>query len=520
MGWFNDLYHWGKSALQGRKAQACFNYSYATISYSLRQVAAIPSTLSSVVRNPAARKITQHVLRIAVEDLIPLILVSQFLDSINQPLQQPNEEEQDFEWASSQFALTTCIRLLSTLGQAYKLRKQIQFFARTTMVVVEAPNLLNQVQQRSHFDVCLEEKCTSLRFAQGALRDNISYLFTEAAIAGLGYIPYIGDPLKMSLGVYHKGRYALTVLMPEVCNRHHVTYLREHSELALSIGLNHYLLTWALAHSIHKFSGFSPSLYQNEVAQLSLILQMLIASHITLPKPSASSKRSGFDPVLMYQNTIGFCIDTFLLGLKIKIERSMKEGPKRSFKEVINRLPIKRALYWSHRIETNKGFQLLSPRLLHDINHFKSDPIIKSNWKTFHKSIVYFLYQIELKSQSKLVKVTATLPKLSSIISNKIYGTPKVLTQAALSLLQDPDFINYVRQAKIYLIEIETSYSTKQTLEGDWAMISLDRKEKEASHSPAKPPDGFFSDKKERNKPPAIDAEWEMIDPKAPTDFF
>jgi hypothetical protein len=279
MGWLSDGYNWVKGLWSSDTATEVYNYSYTTMAYSLQQVGAVPSLVRSAVSHEPTQQLLSHLGRIAVEDLVPITLVNYANQLLQSSGQQYLDDYEDDTLLSAHTLLVSTLYLLQAATWAFKTRQQTQFLIRSAVLTIEAPGLVNEAHENPRFSICKKEECSTLRFAQGSVRDLVTYLATEGAISLLSYTPVIGGPLSSSLSVYHRGRYVLTVVLPEVCNRHQITYLKENSELALSLGLGHFASSSLVNSVIHSMTGIPLTLYGNQVEQLMLITHMLLAAY-------------------------------------------------------------------------------------------------------------------------------------------------------------------------------------------------------------------------------------------------
>lgn len=436
MGWFDSLKNWGKDVWEHPSASHVARFSYNTLIHFCEQVAALPKALYSAVMHPPTRTVASHLLRIAAEDVVPMALATYANNLAQHHGQAYLDARKEQDWWSIDTVLITGLYALHTAAWIYTTRKEMQFLVRTAVVTIEAPTLLNAARQTPPMTVCVDEQCSSLRYIQGTGRDTVAYVATQAALYLLNYIPVVGAPLATSLTVYHRGRYVLTVVLPEVCNRHQMEYLREYPELALSLGLSHWGASWIANTYIQSFTGIPTPLYAPAVIQMLLVAQISLAAHLHLPAPVKKSSRSALDPLTLYQDFIGFLFDVMSLGLKIKIPRMMKAQQSNNMKEFLMNLPWsdwsgKGNRLWHHPLLTHT----LVPRLLHSRNAFLLDPIIEANWKNLQKTLIGTLKEIEKIADKRSVKFAGAAPNGTANAIWLMFGLPKFITKLLLQLI-------------------------------------------------------------------------------------
>ena len=436
MGWFDSLKEWGKNVWEHPSASYVAKFSYNTLVHFCEQLGALPKALYSAVMHPPTRTVASHLLRITLEDVVPMALATYTNDVAQRHGRAYLDARHEQNWWSVDTVLITGLYALNTVAWIYTTRKEMQFLVRTLVVTIEAPPLLNAARQTRAMTVCIEEECSFLRRWQGNGRDTAAYFATGAALYLLNYVPGIGAPLATSLTAYHRGRYVLTVVLAEVCNRHQMEYLREYPELAFSLGLSHWGASWIANTYIQAFTGIPTQFYAPAVTQMLLVAQIALAAHLHLPSPVQKSSRSVFDPLTLYQDGIGFLFDVMSLGLKTKIPRMMKAQQSSNLKEFLMNLPWsdwskKGKLIWHHPLVTNT----LVPRLLHNRNAFLLDPIIEANWKSLQQTLTSTLKGIEKAAEKRSVKWAGTAPNGTANTLWLMYGFPKFITKFLLQLI-------------------------------------------------------------------------------------
>jgi hypothetical protein len=402
--------------------------------------------VNSMMHNVPTNTVARHLLQIAREDILPLVLVTYTNQLIQSHGKNYLEEEPAYPWLS----IKTALQIALYLGQAgtwiYKTQKQTQLLVHSAIVTLEAPILLNKSRILAPSNVCLEAQCSTLRFAQGSVRDIVTFFATEFVISLIGYVPIAGGTTASVLSIYHRGRYVLTIVLPEVCNRHQVIYLKEHSELALSLGLGHFSSSFLLNKALEMSTGIPQIYYKSAIDQLLLIVQMSVAAHLHLPQPQKESKRTLPDPVLLYQDLIGFLFDVMLLGLKLKIPRMMNARETEAFKESLKQLPWDNILKFLQLIHDHPAAQILLPKLLRSTELFLADPIIAYDWEALRTCMITILETIEALNQHLAIRLSSLAPEAASTLVQAVFGTPKFINKTLLQLIIDPDVIAVIRK--------------------------------------------------------------------------
>ena len=457
ISWLKGASSWVTSIWEHKNTKSTIasvtEYSYNTVVYLFEQFGAIPRVLHSTLQKKTNRAVAGHLLRIAAEDLVPLVLVSVTHDYLQTRGQAYLDDDPDNAVLSADFLLQMSLYLLQTAAWAYSVRKKTQLLVRTSIVTLEAPSLLNQMKNTQDMSICLDEKCSSLRFAQGSIRDLGAYWSTEGAIACVRYFPVVGVSLASVLSVYHRGRYVLATALPNVCNRHQIVYMQEHSELALSLGVAQATSAWLIQSLVETLTGIPSVLYSSAIDQLLLIAQMNVATHLTLPIAKNKSTRQLLDPVFYYQKAVGFTLDLLLLGLKIKIPR-MLEGsqPGTHMKEFLRQIPESKFLHAAKKLHQTKMARIFLPRLLHSTNAFIHDPIIQYHWPQVQSMLINYLKTIESLREHPAIIASSSMPEVSSALMISLFGTPKYITKFILQLVTDDDVIEWLRATR-YAIE-------------------------------------------------------------------
>lgn len=453
MGWWDKwntvkdtVSGWGKSAWNNASLSSAVNgvanFSYNTVSRVLEGVPAglklMRAATFSDIPEETKEKISNLAkggARIIVEDAIPLTVISYFYQVLAQQGENYLEENPDEDWLSANTALSMGLFLMWGAHWIYSTRKQTQIAVRTTVLALEAGGVFNSIRQTPSMDLCIEKKCTTLRFLKGSFRDIIEYWATKAAIAFIGYVPVVGGKLAAVFDVYHNGRYVTTLVLPELCGPDQERYLREYPELALANGIMHYVLSKFVCSMIEHYSGIPSVFYESTVRQFLLITQIGIASQMSLPPAVKEPKRNIPDPIAAYESAIGFVVDTTALGLKKKIPEMLKKQTV----PVIpwEKIPGYAQFIWSNPVSENVIKRLLVPRMLRSEKAFINDPVIP--WPLLRKRIIAAIKNIEDVKAHPLTKIALLSPSTTAEIARPIFGTPKAVVELLLNLMKNEE---------------------------------------------------------------------------------
>lgn len=451
MGWFSSVKdsvgYWGSKLWHHKTVADVGSYSYKTVAFFFEQIGVLPKVVYEVANHPPTRKVVKHLAHITAVDLVPLVLVTytnHFLQMAGQNYLDDHENpEQDPLSPNSYMAIQVGLYLLSAATWTYSAHAKLKLLVNTTLVTLEAPVAMNEIHASPPNTICAEANCSTLRFLQGSVRDLTTYFATEAAISVVGFIPYVGGTTSALLAVYHRGRYVLTVVLPDLCNRHQMIYLREHSELALSLGLGHAASVHAIDSMIEATTGISPVFYKATIEQITLITQMAIAAQLKLPHAPLTSSRSTTDPVRLYQDGIGYTFDIFSKGLKTMLLN--RERP-RSVKEIVKTIPWSEISSTMVRVRDFPLVHVVLPKSLHGSYEFINDPIIRDLWPTLQAKLVNALKLFQTIKDHPAVRLSSKAPESAITMIWLILGTPKPVTRVLLQLLSDDEIIDQLRQ--------------------------------------------------------------------------
>ncbi|WP_419419700.1 hypothetical protein ACNVED_14545 [Legionella sp. D16C41] len=522
--WWNRIKGWGSdlwnSNTVAETATNVSSFTYNTILKSFELAPAAVKTVASVITHTQTRQIAYHIARIFAEDIAPLVAVNYAFDS----LKKYSEDElidKNAEWVSATTLLQTSLGLLQAALWVYNTRKKTQATVRMAVVAFEASKSLNTVNSDLPKQICIEKKCDLLRYVRGNFRDLTTFWATEAALSLIGYIPF-GDKVVAVLSVYHRGRYALTMVLPDLCQRHQVEYLKENAELSLALGLYQLGATLLLSWGIESLTNIPSKYYQPFVAQAMLLTQISVAAHSRLPRPIDQSQRKVFDPVGAYQSLISLIFDIVASGLKKQIPKLLKGPPADIPWQKIYNAAIELQQYsYIQKIET-----IALPRMLHSPEAFISDPVIQPYWKYLRERSILALTALEdlnapfLKisevatydpkkaAQLFLIKVATYDPKKAAKLLWLIFGMPKSVSREVLKQLGNQKFMLDIGSWRRKLETLEVRDSLK---EFDSSPLTLQLRQPEPKQEITLPPKEENSKEEEGNNT-KIDAK-EIINP-------
>jgi len=452
MGLITAVTDWGKGVAQNSFTTATTRYSYKTISYLFEQISAIPRFIHTLVTHPPSRAIPAHLLRITVEDLVPLVLLPYSSDVLLRKARELLESVPESEdWLSATTAIEAVILLLravTLITWIYSFRAKIEFLVRTLAVSLEAPIVFNNENPSAAMTVCKDEGCTQLRFLKGAVRDLVAYEATEALIYS---IRLLSPLLANSLLIFHRGDYLLTLALPNLCNRHQVAYLWRHSDLALSLGLGHMISSWLLNSFVERTSGIPSTYYYRQLDLFALIIHIGIATHLTLPQPAKNISTQGSpDPIAYYQKGVGVIFDVLMQKLK---------GYAPQFINIRQYQRLNAAFLnpsWSKfSVAGTVSWHVLAyiflPPMLQNTHSFINDPIIRTNWPTLQKAIIHALKEAIAAKTNVAVKTLSFFPATTGVVAWFTLGIPSALTKLVLQLITNDDFINQLNRWQVQI---------------------------------------------------------------------
>lgn len=423
MGWWS----WAEGAISTTINVA--RYGYKTVKNLFSQIGVTPEVVYSTLFNKKIRALTGHVLRITVEDVVPIVILSYVKESIQRQGRAYLDDHRDDALVSTDTLIQTGLFLTGWTLWAIQKRFQAEALARTAVVILETTGALKHKIQP--MTICEDEKCTTLRFLKGSFRDIISYYGTELLIEGVSYIPWIGGSVAMVFSIIHKGRYATKVVLP-LCDRHEEQYLIEHSEFALAQGLSHEFLTQLTSRSIEWLTGLPRPYYESSVRQFLVPAQIVIAAHMTLPSPVKETKRTFYEPVGYFVTGIGLGFDIVVAGCKIVIPQRLKNRlPSTIPWEKVPGIALQA---WSHPLTVRIKPWLL-PGMLQNPTKFINDPLIRYHWDGLRDKSVNALINIKTISDMYVVKIATVVPGATIQTVYLVFGMPQAVTNMLLKII-------------------------------------------------------------------------------------
>ncbi|STX30214.1 Uncharacterised protein [Legionella beliardensis] len=493
MSWWETIKGWGSALWHNQTVtqttQHISSFTYNTILKSVELAPATVKTVASGIMHPPTRQIAYHIGRIFVEDIIPSIAVNYVFDTLKKYAEDELIDE-EASWISASTLLQTSLLLLQMGVWTYNVRRNTQATVRMAIVTLEAAKSLNLVNTELPKQVCIDEKCDLLRYVRGNFRDLTTFWATEAALSLVGYVRY-GNTIAAVLSVFHRGRYALTMVLPDLCQRHQVEYLKENAELPVALGIHQLVSTFLVSYGIQAltslpaqyfgietFTGIPIQYYQPFIAQAMLLTQISVAAHVHLPPPINQSQRRVIDPVGAYQSLIGFIFDIIASGLKKQIPILLKGPP--------NNIPWKKIYNLAREVQqhpyTQKVGTIVLPRMLHSPEAFVVDPVIQPYWRYLRERSIIALKALEDRSESFLVRAATYDPKKAAKLLWLLFGIPKSLAREALTLLGNQDFILDVGSMRRRLEALEVKQSLKEV---DPTPLAIELRQPEPKECPA-----------------------------------
>lgn len=447
MGWWGTVKKWTSTVVTNvplsQVVKSVGNFIFNTVQYLFEELSVIPKVVYTMVFRPLTRMLTGHELRITVEDLLPILVFTQIDNSIQNLSDDYLENHPEAAFPGADLAFKMTVNALHLGIWIYLLRKEMQMKVRTLMVTLESGTALNE-GNFNVMNVCEEEGCTALRFIKGNVRDLIAFIATDFAISGIGYLPWIGERLKTGLLVLHYGRYALTMVLPQLCNRHQMVYLAEHPELVLALGLTHAALSALVMNGLN-FLPAGNLADESVINKFMLTATIAIASQMRLPQPTRRSSRN-LDPVGTFQTVVGFLVDNNAAGFKKTIPELLKLLKKDS-----PGLPWRKVVSVGGKIWLHPAVQLVSqflkylllPRMLQSEERFINDPIIAPNWDGVRNTLILYIQKIEKIQRKYLVRMATCKPEEAAVALWLLLGTPKSLNKLLIEVIGSDGFNVY-----------------------------------------------------------------------------
>ncbi|CDZ76323.1 hypothetical protein BN59_00590 [Legionella massiliensis] len=435
--------------------------TYNTIDYLCRKVSALPKVAYSIVFHQNTKTVASHLVRIGIQDVLPMVTASYTNDFLQRRGQAYlNEQQQDESLLSVDTLIQSSLILLNTACWIYTKRRGMQAVARTVTLIVEASSAWTDKIPK--MKICEEEQCSTLSNVQGSFQDLVSYYGVEGLIKLVSYIPIVGEGTASALSIYHNGRYITTLLLP-ICSRHQELFLKEYPEYALANGLalagTSALASWMIESStgaiatklatlapaaissllVGLSAGIPRGYYETAVHQLLLIAQVGIAAHGKIPKPVKKNSRNIPDPVALYVGAINFSVDWVIEGGKKKLPSlfSKQSGYSVPWEKLPN---IARAV-WANPVVSKITWVFL-PRMLQNSQQFIDDPLISYHWEGLKQKAVDELNNANEASRKYVIRAAVMVPNATTETVWFFAGTPKILTRFVLAILGNQSFQN------------------------------------------------------------------------------
>ncbi len=400
------------------------------------------------VASPAALQVSKGIYHVVTEDILPDLCISYALFKFQQDIDDGYEQNPE-AW-QIYYALQTANFFFQAGYGLYWLRQRQRQTARTAVLTIENNNAWRALRRTKPFTICEEEKCTGMRFFHGGVRDFAIFYITDLSFWGLSKVPVIGPYLRflfVPLSIYHKGRYALASVMPEVCQRHALDYMDDNASLALSLGLIHTSCVFGASQGIALYTNLPASQIANAIDTLFLFPTIAMAARLELPTPV---KRDGQtvlnpDPLAAYQRFMGFWVDVALYGLKKKVPELFKgKKPLIDWNKLVERLERIR----NHRV-TELARLVLINASFQSLERAKQDPVIRPFWENLCEALADTAEAIVEKATSwQLRALTSTdlTTKFSIKFARWYTGFPKSIIKIVAAAVLKKDVQNWLRK--------------------------------------------------------------------------
>lgn len=426
------------------------------------QIGAIPGAIYSTFTKPKTQLVIKHAGQIVAKDLLPYITVKLMNETLHTYLQQ--DDDDPYQSLTASMAIQTTLMLSNAVASmlAFRLRTSIALHA--AMLMKEATDASKEVNVNTH-DICATDKCSKLKFIKGSFRDIVAYYCTDVAIEFIGTIPYLGKPLEVLLRIDQTGRYALTVVTPDMCNKHQMQYLQQEQGLALSLGITQWLISHLINNTIGNYAPFIPSIYYEPlVDKLVLVGQINVAAHMTLPRlaPKIKGKLAlpnpGVDnslylpnPIDLYQGFIGIVFDVAATGIKMTLRKLPPQQNE------VDWLKIGRIIHGLlNNSLINKVKPILLPALLQNNHGLGNDALFNVNFKLVILEVIRILYAMESIREHWGVQTGQWLlsSKQIAYIMWVKFGTPKLPTKILLEVIKNDKLMEALHVLRLELESI------------------------------------------------------------------
>lgn len=442
---WSSVKEWGSylwsNAYVKRTVTGSFHSSYQVLENLFEEISVAPKVLYSAATDPQTRQVARHLLRTTAEDLAPIVVASYANSLIQSHGSTYLSNEQDPSWLSLDTTLTMSLGLVDWSLWFYIQRRKAQLMMRNLVMLLESPNALTANKPSSSMTICTEEACTELRFLKGTIRSLIGFWVTEKIINVLSYIPLIGDKIVILGLTYHRGRYALSLVLPKLCDRHQEEYLNEYAELAFALGVGHALTTEAVTRLIEYVTKIPNVYYKEAIRDALLVMQISVAAHMKLPPPVAKSTLSIRDPVIACRRSVDLGFEIVVAGSKVVLPRLIKKErvPTISMEQIRQGIKLSGKIWFHPWIAKVK--YLLLPFSLQSMNYFINDAVVTSNWDGLRNTLIDAIKTVEAKRRSWLIYFAGAMPSASSAAAKAFFGVPEPITGLLLKLMANEEFM-------------------------------------------------------------------------------
>ncbi len=426
--------------------------SLTVLTYLADQVAAIPRMIRSIATHPPTRQVAKHVSRVLVQDVTVVVGITYGVTwFLQQNLTNSNTENKDNpQNLDNTMANTALLLAIQVLPRILALRSKLKMLGRTTLINLELSKL-SEVQERS--GSCEKEGCAPLDLYLGAGTDFAVYFATELGLLVAELMPVPGISLAIIIArVEHNGLYIMSAASATLCYKHKQNYLYENQEVAVSLGLGHFVSSW-LATSLMQKTGIPSSYYASIIDLLTLIAHVSVANHMTLPPPKKSTGRIP-PPVALCQAATAWGIEIFAAGLEKRLPSMLEEQLEPNLLvRVIKKVPASKigdAIVWTLQ---DSMIAYLIPTLLKNRKGFTNDPIVRDSLTELQRAAEKFLRNLEQAPADWRVKVANVAPSITGEAARISLGLPPAITRLVLRLINTPSVMEKIRS---WRMRIET----------------------------------------------------------------
>lgn len=410
------------------------------------QIGAAPAAIYSAFTKPKTASVIRHARQIITYDLLPLMLVNVMNQTLKDYLSPEDQDANDYS-LSAAMATQTTLTIAKALCSVLDFRLRTSIAVHTALLMMEGVDASKEVNVNKQ-EICVQDKCSTMKFIKGSFRDIVAFYCTDVAIEIAGTIPVAGSVIKALLIIDRNGRYALTMITPDMCNSHQMRYLQQEQGTGLAFGSLHALVSYLINKSINYYAPFVPKVYYEElINKMTLVGQINIAAHITLPPLHSKMDNEHYlpNPIDLYQRGIGFCFDVVVLGLKKTLPQLKNQEKSINWSNVAS---ISQFI-WNNEVSKALKFVLLPP-ILQNNEGLRKDELFKANFNKLIKNIIDILYLMESKRESWLVKTTQKIlgPEKTAYSLWILLGTPKLLSKLILTLMKDEQCMKALRQIR------------------------------------------------------------------------